>query len=572
MSSTRHLVTALIATVALMLTVPAFASAAASLEASPTPLVFPDTGIHDPSQTQSTQITNNGDEGASLTGFNATFPFTIDYGASDCDDVGTLEVGKACDLTVRFGPKVVGPVNGDVTIEYSDSGGSLELDIPASGTGVTGTLEASPLNFEPQPYYFGGQQWQANVTNVSSYTVVGGNASISGPDAGAFSVTDSNCNGNFMQPGNGCNIGVQFNPAGPGTYTAELEITNDGAVDPVVVPLTAEALVGPIASVASEFNFGAVEVNSAASSQQLTISDSGDYPLQIQQLLIISGTPHTFPVSNDNCSQRIIKVGDHCEITVGFSPTGAGERNASVFVISNTPGPVTTVSLTGTGMFAPNGSAQLTSQAKVGVPISCLTSGYRDVDTLSYKWLRGGVAVPGEAQYVYVPVEADVGSTLSCEVTAVNPVGTQHITSASSAPVVASSGTPTLFTSFAGSAKRGYALNVLSQDGLNEVRTKLSSHLGIQVARARGFIEIQSAGVVRRFPLRGASTVAGNGVTVKLKKKTIEITSLPPQTTSVNVGLRGDTVHGHGGQIKTTALVGGQAQAATTMSVFTPTL
>ncbi len=426
-----------------LLMTPAFAAAAGVLEPETTPLAFANTGIHDPSTTLSTKITNNGDEAATLGNLGATPPFSVDFDASDCDGGPTLAAGASCNLVVRFAPQAVGPASGSASVEYNDSVENQLLEIPLSGTGVTGTLTATTPSFNPQPFYYGGQGQQVNVTNNSSYTVAGGNATITGPDAGNFNVNGSNCGGNFLQPGNSCSLNIQFNPSGPGTYVAQLEIPNDGTVDPVVVPLEAVALNGPKVVISpSSIDFGPIEVNAVAAGKQVTIANAGDFPLEIQQVLLLSGTPQTFPIGNDNCSGKVVAPAGQCQLTVGFAPIKGGERNASIFVITNTPGPVTIASLTGEGVFAPSGMVSLTSRARVGVPITCLTSGYREGDNLSYRWLRSGTAIVGETQSIYVPVEADVGASLSCEVTAVNAVGTQTLVSAGSTPVAAANADP----------------------------------------------------------------------------------------------------------------------------------
>lgn len=441
-STRRLLLTGVLAALALTLAVPAIASAAGNLEPEVTPLVFPETGIHDPSSAQSTKITNNGDEDASLGSVSASFPFLIDSEASDCDDTLVLAPGNSCNLVVRFAPQALGPVSGAATVEYNDSVEPRQLEIPTSGTGVTGTLAGGSLSFNTQPYFFGSQQQQVNVTNTSTHAVVAENATISGPGAARFNVNFSSCNGNLLPPGSNCSVNVQFNPIAAGTFTASLEVQNDGTLSPVVIPLEAIALAGPKAVITpNSIDFGIVKVGSIAPSETVTISNAGDFPLQIQQLLIISGTPTLFPIGLDTCSGQEIAPADDCEITVGFAPTRNGERNASVFVITNTPGPVTIASLTGEGLTAPDGTVELTTQAKVGVPITCLTNGYRNADERSYQWLRGATPITGETQSIYIPVEADIGSSLSCELEVVNPVGTQTIASAPSAAVLANPGT-----------------------------------------------------------------------------------------------------------------------------------
>jgi hypothetical protein len=266
---------------------------------------------------------------------------------------------------------------------------------------------------------------------------------------------------------------------------------------------------------------------------------------------------------------------------------------------------VNIASLSGEGLFAPNGSVQLSSQAKAGVPIFCLTSGYREVDTLAYQWLREGVAIPGETESVYVPVGADVGNTLSCKVTAENPVGSQTVESDPSAIVAAAEPGPegpegptgptgpggptgptgktgaagangsngpagpqgpagaTVSTSFTGSASRGYNLRVRSGSGIHSIRTELASKLRIGASQAQGELRIKVAGVVRKLSLRGPRTTARDGLAVQLTRSAIEVTGLPAKTTSVSVSLRKGTVTGHGGVTSTTALVGDPAEAVT---------
>ncbi len=423
-----------------MLALPAFASADGFLEPEIPSLEFPETGIHDGSSAQSTKLTNVGDKKASLEGVNVGLPFSVDAEDSSCDDNPILEPGEFCNLVIRFSPSAVGPASETVNVHYSSDESLGVLGIGVSGTGAVGRIEAGTPSFSAQPYYFGGQQQQVNVTNTSSFTVIGGNPTISGPDAANFSINNSNCGGNILQPGNGCSVSVQFNPGGPRTYTAQLEIPSDGIGSPTVVPLTVEALAGPDAVITpGNFSFGAVKVGSAAPTKQVAIENAGDFPLQIQQLLIFSGTPQNFPVTNDNCSLQEVAPGDKCEIIVGFTPTKAGERNASVFVITNTPGPVTTSSVSGEGLFAPNGTVELSSAAQVGIPIVCLTKGFHEGDELSYEWI-GATPVSGATQSVYVPTEA--GAPISCKVTATNAVGTQTVTSAPSAIIAPANSGP----------------------------------------------------------------------------------------------------------------------------------
>ena len=444
MSSARRFAIALLASAALLIAVPAFASADAEITATPTPLDFGQVGISDPAPTLATQIENTGDETTLIGNLQVTGPFAID-GSSTCGDPTFLNPGDKCSLAIRFQPLAIGSFSGAATLEYTIGFGEEEIgasfEVPLSATASAGTIQASTPSFSPVPYYFGSQQQQVDVANTSPFGVNVENITISGPDAAAFSINGSNCGS--LSSGANCNLQVQFTPNSAGSYEASLELTNNGTANPLVVPLEAIALAGPQATIEpGEIDFGAVKVNTAAPTQQVKITNSGDFQLQVQQLLIISGSPAIFPLTNDECSQKALEPGEDCEVTVGFAPTKSGERNASVFLISNTPGPVSTASLSGEGMTIPSGTVALTSPAKENVPITCLPSGYAAADTLAYQWLRDGVAISGATQAVYVPTAADVGTVLNCEVTATNAVGAQTTTSAPSAVVAAATPGP----------------------------------------------------------------------------------------------------------------------------------
>ncbi len=99
------------------------------------------------------------------------------------------------------------------------------------GTGITGTLTANPslLNFMPQPYYNGGQQQGINIQNSNDAGTQTSSGTITGPDASRFYIDyGQNCTNQQYGPGNGCPMGVGFNPPnGPGTFHAQLEISSD---------------------------------------------------------------------------------------------------------------------------------------------------------------------------------------------------------------------------------------------------------------------------------------------------------------------------------------------------------
>ena len=349
-----------------------------------------------------------------------------------------LPPSGSCSVQVTFHATSTGPKA--ASLELTDDSGTL--DVPLTGTGITGTLTANPnpLNFMPQPYYNGGQQQGINIQNSNDAGTQATSGTITGPDASRFYIAyGQNCANQQYGPGNGCGMGVGFNPPnGPGTFHAQLEISSDSLSSPLIIPLNATALNGPHAVVSPlQTDFGNVAIGKSAS-QTITVANNGDAPMQIQQAFMVTGTPSVFPITADGCSGQVVNQGSSCQFTVQFEPTAAGFREGSVIIIiNNTPAPVTPIGFTGTGVPSPNGTATITGKQAAASTLTCNPVGYPGATVYSYQWLRNGQTLPGATAATYTPSDDDVGSQLACRLTATNPVGTQTVMSPPTGPVAA---------------------------------------------------------------------------------------------------------------------------------------
>jgi hypothetical protein len=422
MSGPRYLILACLISALGLLAAPSFAAAAGDLTPNPTQLDFGTQGLHQGS-TPSQSVKFENLTGADLSVSSVTIVGTDAADFTSNNDCNFVMDGTSCDVSVAFNPATPGPKSAQ--IELVDDNGTVI--VPLSGTGATGTLSGSSPSFDPQPYFYGGQGRDANISNFSAFAVASTNATIAGPDAASFSIGFNGCQF-VLNPGNNCNVGVNFNPSGAGTYNAQLELSNDGTVNPLVIPLSATALAGPDAVISpAQTGFGDVAIGSASALRAFTIENAGDYPLQIQQIFVLSGTPQLFPISADSCSAHVLSPATSCQLTVGFHPNGTGEREGTVFVISNENGPVETASFFGYGVASPDGAA-------AGSPLTCTPSGYSDGTTFAYQWQKDSNPF-NETGSKITPTDADVGARFSCRISATNSVGSQTVASAKSAPI-----------------------------------------------------------------------------------------------------------------------------------------
>jgi hypothetical protein len=259
-----------------------------------------------------------------------------------------------------------------------------------------GTLSANPgsLSFSPIPYSSEGshegeqnESEELTVLNDPSGSTQIESVSISGPDASAFSVQWGNCEHDQLGPNNTCNMSIRFQPLAPGPKRAQLTIASNSASSPLVVPLEGTGLYGPRISLNSDQALLGEVTLGASVSHTIALTNTGDYPLGVQQAFRVSGTPLMFPVLSDTCSGQVVYPGAGCAVTVGFAPTTPGEKDASILFITSSSLPVTVVGIDGVGAqpaaSAPSTPASLfTTAQSPPVPRTKPTSAWAQWHTL----------------------------------------------------------------------------------------------------------------------------------------------------------------------------------------------
>ena len=280
-----------------------------------------------------------------------------------------------------------------------------------------------------------------------------------------------NCFHQGFWPGNTCNAGIGMHAADPGTYQAQLEVSNDGTQSPLVVPLSVTVLNGPAPVRRRHARSRSARSRWARiASRAITVTNDGDYGLQLQQAVMLTGLPDTLFTSDDGCSLQVLAPSDSCRVTVHFRPSSPGPVNAPLLIIpGNSPQglllvgvngsgaapalsgpaapsgaadppaggspPVTPLSAPASEPLAPQGAAVLSGPAVVARTLTCRAVGYPRGTALSYTWRRNGIPVAGAGSARLRLGAGDVGARFACLVRARNGAGIQVVGSRYSARV-----------------------------------------------------------------------------------------------------------------------------------------
>ena len=112
-----------------------------------------------------------------------------------------------------------------------------------------------------------------------------------------------------------------------------------------------QALSGPVAALfpASE-DFSSITVGQSSSSQLVTLTNTGNQGLSVNSIALTGSNSADFAATPNCTVPTVLSPNGTCTISIVFSPTAAGPRQASLAVTDNAPGSPQTIPLTGTGV------------------------------------------------------------------------------------------------------------------------------------------------------------------------------------------------------------------------------
>lgn len=202
---------------------------AGAIEISPASVDF---GLQ-PTQVASTpqQVTvrNNGLLRLNITSVTAGSDFTVaeNCTAAPLEGLGTNH-GRQCSIDVQFAPIAPGPQTAQLKISSDDPEGPVLVELKGLGAGSALTVSSAAINFGSHELGAGsGGTRPLKLENTGAAALNVSGVTLTGSQAGDFTVSSGACTAQAVAPNAACAITVRFVPGGFGHRAAALSIASN---------------------------------------------------------------------------------------------------------------------------------------------------------------------------------------------------------------------------------------------------------------------------------------------------------------------------------------------------------
>lgn len=338
---------------------------------STTAIDFGDQTVGKSSTEHEVLLSNSGNTALAITNIEASEDFAV------TDDCGvSVPAEGSCTLGVTFTPPSPNTFAGTVTItdDASDSPQTISL----SGLGVPpGTKD---VDLSRKEIDFGGQlvgttSNAEDVTLTNTGTVPLTINAIT-PSAN-FGVTDD-CPvpPNTLAADASCNLGITFTPNQTGNFSGTVTVDDDANDSPQTISLTGQGIAndGPVASLSTNaIDFGQQTLNTTSQPQTVTLTNSGDEDLSIEDVTLGGDDPEYFDGVND-CQGNVLKPAESCNGSVEFKPTEKSIYSATITIIDNSSDSPQMITLAGIGVRSSGGGCSVSgvSASLAPVPVAMI--------------------------------------------------------------------------------------------------------------------------------------------------------------------------------------------------------
>jgi hypothetical protein len=223
----------------------------------------------------------------------------------------------------------------------------IALATPSGAQASTAGLSPSSLDFPDTLVAISSPDQQVYFTNDGPDPVDVSSVSMSGQDPSDFTVTVDNCTGATLAASESCELRVAFAPTVRGALSAELDVSHTGDGGLATAALTGRGVTRELTVSPGQLDFPATTVNYPGGERQVQMKNTGDLPVNVNNVFIDGSEGADFN-QNNNCGGQL-NPDQVCNVNVAFWPHGEGTRSATLHLSSDASNPDETVPLSGTG-------------------------------------------------------------------------------------------------------------------------------------------------------------------------------------------------------------------------------
>lgn len=224
---------------------------------------------------------------------------------------------------------------------------------------VSPNLQASPAPVAFGSVTVGATSAQTTVTITNSGSATATGVSFSNTNATEFLVSANTCTAS-INAGASCSLKIAFKPSASGSRSGTLTVNRSGGAGlGIGMSGTGGAVATPgQLSLPGTLSFASRTVSTTSAVSTVTISNVGGTAVSVSG--VVSSNASEFAIASNSCTT--VSAGASCIVGVTFRPSVAGARNATITVTSNAVGSPQAISVSGIGT-AVSASGQLSMSA-----------------------------------------------------------------------------------------------------------------------------------------------------------------------------------------------------------------
>ena len=272
---------------------------------------------------------------------------------SECKPDLVVEEDGRCRLAVQFVPSGLGERSARLAVYYDSEESPVEIELEGVSVGEPGvSLGANRLEMGSVLVGQGPRTKQTTLTNTGNAPLDIDSIEVEG-DADDFELaTATTCSDDAaVPPGETCVVAVAFSPTETGKRSAEVVIEHNAASSPSRIDLAGTGTANANAKIStSSLDFGSIEVGTKSGAKSVKLSNSGGAPLTITGIGIGGANAGEFTLQSGGCTDGTrLDPGQSCTAKVLFAPAAAGDRSATLAIVTDASSNPKEITLTGTG-------------------------------------------------------------------------------------------------------------------------------------------------------------------------------------------------------------------------------